>query len=142
VLTPEAVEDSEAVPLLRFATAEKGAPLRAVSELSLGIQRDGASGPSRTPPRASTKTKTWLGMVGLVQPLCRSVEPCEIEQKGPRTKPGANAACPRLSKNASTVIPATGPRVMNPAFHFVSGRVFSRRAWGRSSSRVISRHFD
>ena len=68
----------------------------AVSEPSLAFSGR-ALAPLPHPPRASTKTKTWLWMVGLVQPLCLSVEPCEIEQKGPgRTR--SNAACPRLSK--------------------------------------------
>jgi hypothetical protein len=48
-------------------------------------------------------------MVGLVQPLRLSVEPCEIEQKGPRTNT-EQCRLPPSIQNASTVIlpPPTG----------------------------------
>src|ERR1039458_7612964 len=80
----------------------------AVSELTLAFSGR-ALAPLPHPPRASTKTKTWLWMVGLVQPLCRSVESCEIEQKGPRTNT-EQCRLPPTIQNTSTVIlpPAHG----------------------------------
>ena len=80
----------------------------AVSELTLAFSGR-ALAPLPHPPRASTKTKTWLMMVGVVQPLCRSVELCEIEQKSPRTNPEQCRLSPSI-QNASTVIlpPAHG----------------------------------
>ena len=84
------MENSEASPLLRFATQkaerplggpaahtlEGAAPLQtpsnkkerlseAISELTLAFSGR-ALAPLPHPPRASTKTKTWLWMVGLV----------------------------------------------------------------------------
>jgi hypothetical protein len=47
----------------------------AVSEFTLAFSGR-ALAPLPHPPRASTKTKTLLMMVGSVQPLCPSVEPC------------------------------------------------------------------
>jgi hypothetical protein len=68
-----------------------------------------ALAPLPHPPRASTKAKTWLWMVGSVQPLRLSVEPCRIEQKGPRTNT-EQCRLPPSIQNASMVIlpPPTG----------------------------------
>jgi len=102
------VENSEASPLLRFATQQKERPpggfaahtLEGAAPLQTSQQKERlyeanrraslafsgrALAPLPHPPRASTKTKTLLWMVGLVWPLCLSVEPCKIEQKRPRT---------------------------------------------------------
>jgi hypothetical protein len=102
------VENSEASPLLRFATQKKERLYEAVSELSLAFSGR-ALAPLPHPPRASTKTKTWLGMVGSVQPLHLSVESCEIEQKSPRTNTKPYRLPPSI-QNASTAIlpPAHG----------------------------------
>ena len=62
---PEAVENSETVPLLCCATQKKERLYEAVGELSLAFSGR-ALAPLPHPPRASTKTKTWLWMVGLV----------------------------------------------------------------------------
>ena len=98
------------VPLLRFATQKTERPsgepaahtLEGAEPLQTSQQKERlyeanrraslafsgrALAPLPHPPRASTKTKTLLWMVGLVQPLRLSVESCEIEQKGPRTNP-------------------------------------------------------
>jgi len=61
-------------------------------------------------------------MVRLVQPLCRSVEPCEIEQKSPRTNPEQCRLPPGYPKYAGDSF-AIGPLVFNPVFCFASGRV-------------------
>jgi hypothetical protein len=108
----------------------------AVSELTLAFSGR-ALAPLPHPPRASTKTKTWLEMVGSVQPLCLSVELCRIEQKGPRTNT-EQCRLPPSVQNASMVIlpPPTGYES-----GVLSGRYFCA-APGGTSSRVISRHFD
>jgi len=76
----------------------------AVSELSLAFSGR-ALAPLPHPPRASTKTKTWLWMVGLVQPLCLSVEPCEIEQKGPRTNTEQCRLPPSIQNTPTVILP-------------------------------------
>ena len=65
----EAVENSETVPLLRFATQEKERP-NGRSASYARIQREGASAPPAPTPR-KYKNKNWLGMVGLVQPCTK-----------------------------------------------------------------------
>ena len=63
-----------------------------------------ALAPLPHPPRASTKTKTWLWMVGLVQPLSLSVELCQIEQKGPRTNTEQCRLPPSIQNTPETVL--------------------------------------
>ena len=76
----------------------------AVSELTLAFSGR-ALAPLPHPPRASTKTKTWLWMVGLVQPLRLSVESCEIEQKGPRTNAEQCRLPQGIQNTSETVLP-------------------------------------
>ena len=77
----------------------------AVSELSLAFSGR-ALAPLPHPPRASTKAKTWLWMVGAVQPLRLSVEPCRIEQKGPRTNPEQYSLPPSIQNMPQAVLPS------------------------------------
>jgi len=77
----------------------------AVSELTLAFSGR-ALAPLPHPPRASTKTKTWLWMVGSVQPLCLSVESCEIEQKGPRTNAKQCRLPPAIQNTSETILPS------------------------------------
>jgi hypothetical protein len=104
------VENSEASPLLRFATQKAERPsgepaahtLEGAAPLQTSQQKERlyeanrraalafsgrALAPLPHPPRTSTKTKTLLWMVGSVWPLSLRVESCKIEQKGPRTNP-------------------------------------------------------
>ena len=77
----------------------------AVSELTLAFSGR-ALAPLPHPPRASTKTKTWLWMVGSVWPLSLRVELCEIEQKSPRTNP-EQCRLPQTTQNTpETVLPS------------------------------------
>lgn len=121
------MENSEAVPLLRFATQKKERPsgepaahtLEGAAPLQTSQQKERlyeadqraslafsgrALAPLPHPPRASTKTKTLLWMVGSVQPLCPRVEPCEIEQKGPRTTPEQCRLPPAIQNTPETVL--------------------------------------
>ena len=121
------MENSEASPLLRFATQKAERPsgepaahtLEGAAPLQTSQQKERlyeanrraalafsgrALAPLPHPPRASTKTKTLLGMVGLVQPLRLSVEPCEIEQKGPRTNPEQYRQPPAIQNVPETVL--------------------------------------
>jgi len=45
-------------------------------------------------------------MVGLVQPLHLSVEPCEIEQKGPRTNTERYRLPTAIQNTPETVLPS------------------------------------
>ena len=83
-----------------------------------------ALAPLPHPPRASTKTKTWLWMVGVglaFAPECRAVRD---RTEKPQDEHGAMPPAPGYPKYVYGHS-ATGPRVMNPAFHFVSICVFS-----------------
>jgi hypothetical protein len=116
------VENSEAVPLLRFATQKKERPYGRSASFAR-IQREGASAPSApTPPKYKNKNLAMDGGVGpAFVPECRVVrdrtERPQDEHEAMRPAP----VYPKCVYGHS----ATGPRVMNPAFHFISGRVYS-----------------
>jgi hypothetical protein len=122
------VEKFEAVPLLRFATQKAERPsgepaahtLEGAAPLQTSQQKERlceanrraslafsgrALAPLPHPPRASTKTKTLLWMVGSVWPLSLRVELCEIEQKGPRTNPEQCRLPPAIQNMPETVLP-------------------------------------
>ncbi len=79
--------NSEAVPLLRFATQKKERLYEADPRVALAFSGR-ALAPLPHPPRASTKTKTCLskGWPDLAL-LTKDVEPCRIKQKGPNNAP-------------------------------------------------------
>jgi hypothetical protein len=134
------VENSEASPLLRFATQkaerplggpaahtlegaaplqttpqQKGAPLRGGQRAFARIQREGASAPPAPTPR-KYKNKN-LAVDGGVGPAfvseCRAVRD---RTERPQDEHGAMPPAPVYPKYAYGHS-ATGPRVMNPAFH-------------------------
>ena len=87
------------------------------------IQREGASAPPAPTPR-KYKNKNLAGDGGVgpaFAPECRVVrdrtEKPQDEHEAMRPAP----VYPKCVYGHS----ATGPRVMNPAFHFISGRVYS-----------------
>src|ERR1035437_6144177 len=92
-----------ALPPSKPPSNKKERLYEAVSELSLAFSGR-ALAPLPHPPSASTKTKTWLGMVGLVQPLRLSVESCEIEQKSPRTNTEQCRLPPAIQNALETVL--------------------------------------
>ena len=116
------MENSEAVPLLRFATQKKERPYGRSASFAR-IQREGASAPpAPTPPKYKNKNLAMDGGVGpAFVPECRVVrdrtERPQDEHEAMRPAP----VYPKCVYGHS----ATGPRVMNPAFHFISGRVYS-----------------
>ena len=119
------MENSEASPLLRFATQKKERPYGRSASFAR-IQREGASAPpAPTPPKYKNKNLAMDGGVGpAFVPECRVVrDRTEKPQDEHEAIPSA-PVYPKCVYGHS----ATGPRVMNPAFHFVSGRVFFRAA--------------
>jgi hypothetical protein len=121
---------------LQTTQQQKGAPLRGGQRASLAFSGR-ALAPLPHPPRASTKTKTWLWMVGVgpaFAPECRVVRD---RTERPQDEHGAMPPAPGYPKYVYGHS-ATGPRVMNPAFHFVSNRVYSapRTSPARAFSRV------
>jgi hypothetical protein len=116
------VENSEASPLLRCATQKKERP-NGRSASFARIQREGASAPpAPTPRKYKNKNLAVDGGVGLAfAPECRVVRD---RTERPQDEHGAMPPAPVYPKCVYGHS-ATEPRVMNPAFHFVSGRVFS-----------------
>ena len=91
----------------------------AVSELSLAFSGR-ALAPLPHPPRASTKTKTWLWMVEVgpaFVPECRVVRD---RTERPQDEHGAMPPAPRYPKCVYGHS-ATGPRVMNPFWTLLQG---------------------
>ena len=134
------MEKFEAVPLLRFATQkaerpsgepaahtlegaaplqttqqQKGAPLRGGQRAFARIQREGASAPpAPTPRKYKNKNLAVDGRVGpAFAPECRVVRD---RTEKPQDEHGAMPPAPVYPKYAYGHS-ATGPRVMNPAFH-------------------------
>jgi len=134
------VENSEAVPLLRFATQkaerplgghaahtlegaaplqttqqQKGAPLRGGQRAFARIQREGASAPpAPTPHKYKNKNLAVDGGAGLAfMPECRAVRD---RTEKPQDEHGAMPPAPVYPKCVYGHS-ATGPRVMNPEFH-------------------------
>ena len=114
------------------------------------IQREGASAPTApTPHKYKNKNLAVDGGVGpAFAPECRAVRD---RTEKPQDEPGTMPLAPVYPKCVYGHS-ATGPRVMNPAFHFISGRVYSAprtspaRAFFRASidvrvPRLFARQF-
>jgi hypothetical protein len=116
------VQNSEAVPLLRCATQKKERP-NGRSASFARIQREGASAPpAPTPRKYKNKNLAVDGGVGpAFAPECRVVRD---RTERPQDEHEAMLPAPVYPKCVYGHS-ATGTRVMNPAFHFVSNRVYS-----------------
>jgi hypothetical protein len=116
------VENSEAVPLLRCATQKKERPSGRSASFAR-FQREGASAPpAPTPRKYKSKNLAVDGGVGpAFAPECRAVRD---RTERPQDEHGAMPPAPGYPKCVWDRL-ATGPRVMNPAVQFVSGRVYS-----------------
>ena len=108
---------------LQTTQQQKGAPLRGGQRAFARIQREGASAPpAPTPRKYKNKNLAVDGGVGpAFVPECRAVRD---RTERPQDEPGAMPPAPGYPKCVWDRL-ATGPRVMNPAVHFVSGRVYS-----------------
>ena len=108
---------------LQTTQQQKGAPLRGGQRAFARIQREGASAPpAPTPRKYKNKNLAGDGGVGLAfAPECRAVQD---RTERPQDEPGAMQPAPVYPKCVYGHF-ATGPRVINPAFHFVSNRVYS-----------------
>ena len=113
------MENSEAVPLLRYATQKKERP-NGRSASFAHIQREGASAPpAPTPRKYKNKNLAVDGGVGLAfAPECRAVQD---RTERPQDEHGAMQPAPGYPKCVYGHS-ATGLRVMNPALGFTSGR--------------------
>jgi len=108
---------------LQTTQQQKGAPLRGGQRAFARIQREGASAPPAPSPR-KYKNKNLAGDGGVgpaFMPECRAVRD---RTERPQDEPGAMPPAPVYPKCAYGHS-ATGTRVLNPAFHFVSGCVCS-----------------
>ena len=134
------MENSEAIPLLRFATQkkerplggpaahtlegaaplqttqqQKGAPLRGGQRASLAFSGR-ALAPLPHPPRASTKTRTLLWMVEVGLAFESEIRAVLDRAERPQGRTDELPDWPRPSPIRSGVCTAVGPRVINPAF--------------------------
>ena len=108
---------------LQTTQQQKGAPLRGGQRAFARIQREGASAPpAPTPRKYKNKNLAVDGGVGpAFAPECRVVRD---RTEKPQDEHEAMPPAPGYPKYAGDSF-AIGPRVLNPAFHFASGRVFS-----------------
>jgi hypothetical protein len=133
------VENSEASPLLRFATQQKERPpgglaahtLEGAAPLQTSQQKERlyeanrraslafsgrALAPLPHPPRANTKTRTWLWMVEVGLAFESEIRAVLDRAESPQGRTDELPDWPRPSQIRSGVCTAVGTRVINPAF--------------------------